>query len=188
MNAGKKFEILFKSSLPSYCLYYRLIDPPQSFGKNDFLRFSWKNPCDIFLFDSRYGIFYTLELKSTKQKSFTFENINLDNKQPSKMIHKHQILSLDNFSKYNYVVSGFIFNFRYDSTNIEKTYFQNIRDFKNMTLSIQKKSFNEIDLIKNNGIEISGKKKRTNYTWDIDTFLSKQIESIDYKNKHYIKG
>lgn len=181
MNSGKKFENIFKSSVPHYCLYYRLVDPPQSFGKSDFLRFSWKNPCDVFLFDSNNSIFYTLELKSTKQKSFTFEDINLDNKQSSKMIHKHQILSLMKFSEYNNTISGFILNFRYESEHIEKTYFLNILDFKNMILSINKKSFNETDIKNNNGVEILGTKKRINYKWDIDTFLIQQNKN--FKNR-----
>lgn len=179
MNSGKKFENLFKKSVPEYCLYYRLIDPPQSFIKNNTLRFSWKNPCDIFLFDSKNYVFYTLELKSTKQKSFSFEDVNLGKAQTPKMIHYHQILSLEKFDKFDHVISGFIFNFRNEIKGTEKTYFQSISNFNKMISLINKKSFNENDLKENNGIEIIGYKKRINYTWDINSFLLSNIKNFN---------
>ena len=171
MNSGKRFESAIKNSVPSYCIYIRLPDSPQAFNQSSALRFSWKNPCDIFGFDSHSSIFYALELKTTKNKSFSFEDINIKEKQPSKMIHKHQILALKDYSNYDNVVSGFIFNFRDDNNNIEVTYFQFISDFLIMIDSINKKSFNEKDLLNYNPINITGSKKRINYTWDIDGFL-----------------
>ncbi|MDL2301474.1 hypothetical protein LJC58_03870 [Lachnospiraceae bacterium OttesenSCG-928-D06] len=176
MNSGKRFENSIKNSIPLYCLYYRLPDPSQAFNKNDKLRFSRKNPCDIFLFDSIARLFYSIELKTTKNGIFTFEDINIDEKQPSKMIHKHQIVALEDFSKFNNLISGFIFNFRYEKQNTEITYFQSISDFLIMANTINKKSFNEKDLLRYNPININGYKKRVNYTWDIDTFLLYQKE------------
>lgn len=171
MNSGKKFEYTFKSSVPDYCLYYRLPDPPQSFTQSSTLRFSWKNPCDLFLFDSHSSTLLTLELKTTKNSSFSFEDIYIEEKQPSKMIHKHQILALKEYSNLKNVISGFIFNFRNDSYNTEVTYFQSICNFLNMVNVIDKKSFNEMDLLKFNPVLMKGDKKRVNYTWDIDGFL-----------------
>jgi recombination protein U len=172
-NAGKKFESAFKKSIPNYCLVYRLHDPPQSFNKNDGLRFSWKNPCDFFLFDDKNIILYTLELKSTKSKSISFEDINIDSKQPSRMIHKHQIESLIDYGKFRNVISGFLFNFRDENICNERTYFQSIQDFMNMYNSLNKRSFNEIDLIQSGGYtKVIGTKKRVNYTWDIDSLLT----------------
>lgn len=112
------------------------------------MRFSSKQPCDIFLFDGNTRLFYALELKTTKSGSFSFEDIHCDEKQPTKMIHKHQINSLQELSKYDYVVSGFIFNFRDENNGVERTYFQEIWDFFDMIGSIDKKSFNEKDLVK----------------------------------------
>ena len=88
------------------------------------------------------------------------------------MIHKHQILALMEYAKYNNVHAGFLFNFRNEESGNEVTYDQNICDFIRMISEINKKSFNERDLLKYSPIEITGKKKRVNYVWDIDKFLS----------------
>ena len=88
------------------------------------------------------------------------------------MIHKHQINGLQEMSKINGVVSGFLFNFRDEKNNIERTYFQNIWDFFEMIEVLEKKSFNEKDLLKYSPIPIVGKKKRVNYSWDMEKFLN----------------
>lgn len=75
------------------------------------------------------------------------------------MIHKHQILALDKFSKYENVIAGFIFNFRKNNETEEITYFQYIDDFLLMVNNINKKSFNEKDLNNYNAIPINGIKK-----------------------------
>ena len=110
-NEGKQFEDNWKSSIPENVLYYRLKDSAQSFGfknnENTNLRFSLKNPCDCFLFCSPY--FFTIELKSTVSTSISFEREK--NQKNKKMIHYHQINGLNKFSKYNFVISGFLFNF-----------------------------------------------------------------------------
>lgn len=175
-NSGKVFEEDFKNSVSPRCLYHRLKDPPQSFNQGNNLRFSWKNPCDAMIFDTNNRIFYTLELKSTKSKSMSFEDINIKEKQPNKMIHKHQIESLLEFSKLNNVRSGFIFNFRDEDNNTQTTYYQEINDFIRMTDEIDKKSFNEKDLINYSPILIYGEKKRSHYKWDLDKCLFDNIE------------
>lgn len=172
-NVGKVFEQQFRKSVPDYCLLQRLADPPQSFEKSNLYRFSLKNPCDFFMFDSKNHILYCLELKTTKAKSISFEKIDEENKN-SKMIHKHQILSLIDFSKYENVTAGFLFNFRDELHNMERTYFQNIEMFMKMYNKINKSSFNEIDLILNGAVKIEGTKKRKNYVWDIENFLKSQ--------------
>ncbi len=91
------------------------------------------------------------------------------------MIHKHQIMALLEYEKYNNVSSGFLFNFRNEKTGSEITYYQSICDFLRMINEINKKSFNEKDLLKYNPIEIIGKKKRVNYLWDIDKFLTHKV-------------
>lgn len=101
----------------------------------------------------------------------TFEDINIEEKQSSKMIHKHQILALLDYFKFDNVISGFIFNFRDEEKSIETTYFQSIDDFVSMVNSINKKSFNERDLLTHNSKKIKGVKKRVNYIWDLNSFL-----------------
>lgn len=174
-SAGKHFENQFKASVPDYCLLHRLRDSAQSFNQSNLTRFSWDNPCDFFMFDSMAHILYCLELKTTKQKYMSYEDIYSDEKQ-SKMIHKHQITSLRDFSKFENVTAGFIFNFRDEVHDMERTYFQDIQSFLNMCRKINKQSFNEMDLILNGAIKIDGTKKRVNYKWDIDKFLKGQME------------
>jgi penicillin-binding protein-related factor A (putative recombinase) len=169
-NVGKKFEQNFKASVPDDIFYHRLIDPPQSFNKGDSsLRFSWKNPCDLFLFNGQTRTFYTLELKTTGTKSFSFEKEKGTNKTAN--IHYHQIKALTEFGEYDGIVSGFIFNFRVESNGNEITYFQEIHDFNRMINELNKKSFNAIDLLKYNPIKIEQTKKKVNYTYNVKKLL-----------------
>lgn len=172
-NAGKKFEDNFKKSTPDYCFCHRLKDSSQSFIDSKLSNFSWQNPCDFYLFDTKHRIFYALELKSSKNKYITFENIDDDKPKP-KMIHKNQILSLIEISKYKNIISGFFFNFRDEENNMERAYFQNINMFMKMYRNIGKWSFNEIDLLLYGGIKIDGEKLKVNYRWDLDSFLKSQ--------------
>lgn len=172
-NVGKVFEKQFEKSVPDYCLVHRLKDTAQSYNKSSNTKFTWQQPCDYFLFDTIKRIFYCLELKTTKYKSMSFEDVDSDEKQ-NKMIHKHQILALHKFSKFDNVTAGFVFNFRDEKNNMERTYFQNINDFVVMCKEVNKSSFNEMDLLLNNAIKINGDKKRVNYTWDIDELLKAQ--------------
>ena len=71
-------------------------------------------------------------------------------------------------------IAGFFLNFRDEKNNTERTYFLNIIDFNKMMKNIEKKSFNEIDILLNNGIKISGRKKRVRFSWNIDEFLKAQ--------------
>lgn len=172
MNSGKRFENAIKSDIPDYILYYRLNDSTGTFSGGNNLRFSNKQPCDVFLWNGKTKTFYCLELKTSKNKSFSFEDIYSENKQASKMIHKHQILSLKKLGSYDGVVSGFLFNFRLENETIEHTYFQQIDDFLIMYNELNKKSFNENDLLKYNPIVIEGRKKRTRYNWNMEDFLN----------------
>ncbi len=178
-NVGKVFESSIKNSMPDYALLIRLPDPPQAFTKRSDTKFSNKNPFDYICFDTISRILYCLELKTTSGKSISFEDINSDEVQ-NRIIHKHQILGLQNFSKYQNVRAGFLFNFRHYEDNKEKyfetTYYQSINDFLNMTLKINKKSFDEINLIQNNAVTISGAKKRTRFHWNMDDFFKNMNE------------
>ena len=101
----------------------------------------------------------------------TFEKIELDDTQPRKMIHKHQILSLQEYSIYKNVYPCFVFNFRSEDIGIERTYMQYIGDFMKMYHGLNKSSFNEIDLISYNAVKIKGNKKRVNYYWKLTEFF-----------------
>jgi penicillin-binding protein-related factor A (putative recombinase) len=88
-----------------------------------------------------------------------------------KMIKLHQIESLTKISEYDGAIAGFFLNFRDEKNNTQRTYFLNIIDFNKIIKDTEKKSINEIDIILNNGIKISGEKKRVRFRWDIDEFL-----------------
>jgi hypothetical protein len=54
-----------------------------------------------------------------------------------------------------------------------KTYFVGIEDFVQYTSALSKKSINIDDVLKMNPIEIKNHLLRTNYRYDIETFLNK---------------
>lgn len=171
-NTGKIFEDDFKSSIDKErCLLLRLNDQPQSFAKT--AKFSLKPPCDFVMYDSKTNLFLPLELKTTKYRSMSYENINEENPNNA-MIHKHQLMKLLEFSKYNGVKAGLLLNFRTEDTNIQRTYYISIQNFLDMCEKVNKKSVNEIDLITiGKAIKVDGVKKRTRYTWDINQLLDK---------------
>lgn len=163
-NTGKIFEACYKDSVPDYCFLYRLNDPPQSFQKT--AKFSIPNMCDYMCFDTRNGILIPTELKTTKYKSM-----------PLSMIREHQIESMTNASVYDNVFPCFLFDFRDEDNGVERCYAQHICDFNDMVAKLNKKSFNEIDLLDNKAIRLSGKKKIKYYRWNIDE-LCKHIADV----------
>lgn len=173
-NKGKIFEEAFRDSIDKErIVLFRLNDQPQSFAKT--AKFSLKNPFDYICFDTKSKTLFCLELKSTKGKSISYEDINSENIQ-NEMIHKHQILGLMEKGEYDNVVAGFIFNFRHFEGDKEKyfetTYFQDINSFLEMTKKINKKSFNELDLLTcGNAVKINGEKKRTRFRWNFNEFF-----------------
>lgn len=169
-NFGKQFESDFSSSVPSYCFVHRLRDSAQSYNNNKDTSFTWDNECDFFIWDSSTHLFYAIECKSTKYKSISVQ-IDKDDKS-SKMVKYHQIESLTNMSKYDGLIAGFLFNFRDEKNNCQRTYFQNVTDFNRMMKEINKVSLNEIDLVLYNSVKINGEKKRVNYRWNIDEFFN----------------
>jgi penicillin-binding protein-related factor A (putative recombinase) len=172
-NAGKQFELDLKTSAKEQGIYfYRIKDVNPLFLKsnakvstNDFDSFIYKKP-NLF----------PVELKSTGSRSISFDN---------KIIKKHQIQALEEASKYEGLIAGFIFNFReYDNF----TCFIHISDF----LEIQYLSQNQIsehrfksklnkssiglDICKEVGIEIRNVIKKTTYRYYINKLLDELIE------------
>lgn len=171
MNEGKKFELAFKNSVPDNVFYHRLPDPAEAFSSiRQGLRFTVKNPCDVFLFDPESRNMFAFELKSTKDTSMTYwrEDFEDADKNQTFMVRKNQIQGLYKISRFN-IVSGFVFNFRYT----EHTYFQSIADFLNMTNNIDKKSFNEANVLQYNGVLIQQTLMRTNYRYNVKDLLDK---------------
>lgn len=164
-NVGKIFENDFIKSVPEYAWHMRIPDAAQSFAPNPSLRFSKKNSFDFIVWNPNTLTLYTLELKTTKGKSISFER----NKSESKSIHYHQIDGLTKVDKYSGVVSGFIIEFRI----LEKTVFIPISEFNRLISTIDKSSINYDDLSKNDikYIEIHQTLLKTHYRYDIQTFF-----------------
>ena len=165
MNIGKNFEKSFQDSSPQYFLTIRFPDQAQSFSPGEKTRFSRKNPCDFFAFDTAGRIFYALELKTKAGKSISFERT----KEDKGDIHYHQIMGLKKFAEYNWTCAGFVIWFRAE----DKTIFLSIGEFLRLIEMIDKKSFNLTDLVNNNisFVTIEQKKLIKNYRWNIDKFL-----------------
>lgn len=183
-NTGKIFESDFSSSIPDYCMGHRLRDSAQSFTTHSDTSFSWDNECDFFMFDNKKRLLYAIECKTTKFKSMNWEteeeykrNKELK-KKSNKLIKWHQIKSLMGYAKFDYIVPCFILNFRNEDTKEQRTYFIHINNFIKMITTINKKSFDEIDLVLNGAVKIQGQRKRTRYVWDINEFLTKY--SLNY--------
>lgn len=132
------------------------------------------------MFNGYTGILYTLELK-TSSGSFTFERTKSD----KGMIHYYQIESLNKFSSYPNVCSGFILDFRAS----DNTYFLSISNFMILIKQITKKSFNEKDMLQYcNPIYIDKWKLQVNYRYDIKKFLEDTISCVkEEKNVHSVQ-
>lgn len=168
-NEGKIFEDAFVKSIPEYVLVKRLNDNASSWAGGTKTRFASKNECDYILFNDNTLTFYGLEMKSTKHDSLTFWREDFEDKKKKQtfQIRKCQIQGLEKWSKHKGVF-GFIINFR-DAKN--QTYFIDIKEFLSYTSSLSKKSINLNDVLSMHPIEIKSVLLRTNYRYDIETFL-----------------
>lgn len=177
MNSGKKFEQMFKASVPEYALVLRLPDAAQSFGGSSNLRFSRKSPFDYIMWDSKRKILYGLELKTVAGSSISFET----QKDETKEIHLHQIKALNDWGNFDGVVAGFVIEFR----KYERTVFIEIEEFNRLIKVVGKKSFNLFDLLEHDikFTYIWQHKKKVNFTYDIDSFLN-----IVHKKQNYKRG
>ena len=165
-NVGKVFEDNWKKSCPNWLFVYRPPDASQSFDMGSKLRFSNKSPCDYFLYNGER--LWTIELKSVAGTSISFER----EKEDKGVIHFYQVENLKNFSEYKNIISGFLVDFR----GSDNTYFLNIKEWDDLINSIDKKSFNETDLLKfANPILIDKKKLKVNYRYNVEKFL---IDSV----------
>ena len=114
----------------------------------------------------------TVMVEDRSGNSISFER----EKNDKGVIHYYQIDSLKNFSQYKNVISGLIIDFR----KTENTYFVNIKDWDKLIGDINKKSFNESDLVKlENLIHINKKKLKVNYRYDIDNFIKNAISKVN---------
>ena len=83
------------------------------------------------------------------------------------MIRQNQIDGLLEASKHN-LVAGLIINFRNENND---TFFITIDEFIDMTISLNKKSFNIKDLESIGATRIESTKKRTRHTYNIENLV-----------------
>lgn len=163
-NVGKVLEQNWKASCPDYLFLYRPPDAAQSFDMSSKLRFSQHSLCDYIMFDGCRNTLWTLELKSVAGTSISFER----GKNDKGVIHYYQIEGLMKTATYKNVCSGLIIDFR----GSDHTYFLPISQWDNLIDSINKKSFNEKDLLAfASPILIHKKKLRVNYRYETERFL-----------------
>lgn len=167
-NEGKIFEECWKKSVPKDVFILRLKDQAASFSTvQTGLKFVTDNPCDFIMFNPATKTMYALELKSTGQTNLTFWREDfVEEKDKKFMIKKNQIKGLEDIAHFP-IISGFVINFRF--TN--HTYFISITDFLNFSRDTNKKSINEADVIKHNGVLIEQSLMKKNYKYDVEKFL-----------------
>jgi len=177
-NAGKSFEEQLKQSAIDQGIYiYRIKDVPQMMlkrgarvSKNDFDSFIYKKP-NLF----------PIELKSTQSKSISFNE---------KIIKSHQIKALEDASKYDGLIAGFIMNFR-DFDN--ETYFVHINEFVKLKYYAENqikdhkyksklnKSSISLDNCREIGVPLLNRKKQVKYTYYVNKLLDELIERYGVK-------
>ena len=153
MNIGKVFESEFKDSILNHFLY-RFKDGSAAWGGSNKTRFQANNICDYLVMYNR--TLFLIELKTHKGKSIPFN-----------CLRDKQIKEMLQASIYSNVKPYFIFNFR----DIERTFAIKVEDIDLYIETSSSKSFS-LKWCENNGIEIIGTKKRTRYTYDLESFFT----------------
>ena len=119
------------------------------------------------MFDGSH--FFCLELKTVAGKSISFERTKKDKGE----IHYHQIEYLKSCLNYKNIIPGLIIDFR----GTDNTWFLHIKEWDGLINSIDKKSFNESDLLSySHPILISKKKLKVNYRYNIQQFIDDVTE------------
>lgn len=187
INKGKVFEKNFEDSVSeSGHWYFRVRDVNPVALKNNFA--IPRNPYDTMIFDGTY--LFTLELKSTQNKSITHRGSN-------PQIKEHQIEALHKASEHENIVSGLVINFR-EVDN--RTFFIPIWKFleydavsKGEIENPYKTKFNEksipLAICEEIGIEILNAKKRVHHRYFINDFLHSAITIYkERRNYEYYQG
>ena len=151
-NEGKKFEEDFKKSVPDDVYFLRLQDAG-GWSNADNTRFTVSNICDAIMF--KVPFLHMVELKSHKGKSIPFS-----------CIREKQLLKLAEADMYSGVVAWFIFNFR----SVESTYAVRASKLIIFKETTERKSI-PLDFCAANGIYIPAAKKRTRWTYLLESIL-----------------
>lgn len=156
-NLGKKFEQQWRESSPlgNNIFYYRFKDGTASWNKNNNnVRFQAKNICDCMTFYN--GKLFLNELKSHKGKSL-----------PLNCIRKNQREAMYDASLKDNVYCNIIVFF----SDLERCFSLDIQDLVDYMDSETSKSI-PIAYFEQYGREIKVNKLRTNYRFDIESWLN----------------
>ena len=153
-SIGKVFEEEIKASIPKEYWFYRFKDNASSFSGGENTRFTTSNIADCEVMTEEF--LFILELKSHKGSSIPFT-----------CIRKNQI---EEMSKVDHIriKPYFILNYR----EKEKTFAVEARELKNFMESTERKSI-PFDWCRENGIEITGIKKKVRFKYKLDEFFNK---------------
>lgn len=178
-NPGKIFEEDLENSVKQCgekILFTRIKDtfiPPEL---RTMVRVT-KNDYDCMMF-SRSHLF-ALELKSTKQKSISFDE---------SIIKEHQIKKLLEASEYDGVISGFIFNFREPENRVFFIHIKDFIEYKDIAENQVKLNKYKIKVNKSSiplgiceeiGIEIKGFKKKVRWHYHMKDFITEAINTYE---------
>lgn len=176
-NKGKEFEEDFQKSafsLKNNIFFLRLKDTPIPVDLRNRIKVT-KNDYDCLMFSQNH--LFTLELKSTKDKSISFQE---------SVIKQHQIDKLSEANTYDGVIAGFIMNFREPEN---KVYFIHIEEFlkyqhiaqnqiKDHTYKSKvNKSSISLAICQEIGIEIKGYQPRTRWHYHLKDFITEAINT-----------
>jgi recombination protein U len=164
-NEGKLFEQDIKKSVSSEYWLYRFKDGTGNFagGKNENVRFQATNICDFLVMTNEY--LFLLELKSHKGTSIPFN-----------CIRENQIEEMSKIEHLR-VKSYFILNFR----DKEKTYGIEAKKLKEYIEISDRKSV-PFDWCRQNGIEITGERKKVRYKYNMNKFFNEISINNKLKN------
>ncbi|WP_124115292.1 Holliday junction resolvase RecU [Paenibacillus xylanexedens] len=180
-NLGKVFEEDFQKSATQGAekiFFTRLKDtfiPPDLRNR---VRVT-KNDYDCMMFAESH--LFTLELKSTKDKSISFQE---------SVIKQHQIDKLSEANTYQGVISGFIMNFREPENRVFFIHIEAFLKYQNIAQNQIKehtyrskvnKSSISLAICEEIGIEIKGFKPRTRWHYHLKEFIMEAINTYDTK-------
>lgn len=153
-NNGKVFENEFKSCIPGWCYFLRLVDGTGGFAgtKNENVRFQAKNLCDCIAVGNEYT--YFMELKNTEDTSLPFKNIK-----------EQQWRGLGEIN-HSRIKAYFVVCFRQK----ERCFFVEAKKIKDYIEAAERKSF-PLSWFEENGIEIEMIKKRVKYKYNLENIL-----------------
>jgi penicillin-binding protein-related factor A (putative recombinase) len=173
---GKIFEQSIEQSCSDQSIFYfrvRDVNLPPDIRMRVKLP---QNKYDCLMFYKEH--LFTIEMKSTKGKSVSFSE---------SIIKQHQIDNLMEASKYDGIISGFLFNFR---TEGNPTYFVDIDSFikykhiaenelEHTYKSKVNKSSISLNICKEIGVPVTSVLKKVKYRYYINSLLDSLIDTYN---------